>query len=100
MDRSRWETLICVCVRACVLFSHPQYHAIVCRFTDPLTKKKHKAKVAFQVWIRPNSYTKGKITVKNSGPVDERIPNEEIEWSTKERGAIIVYGLLAKIEDP
>ena len=77
-------------------------HTVIstCRFIDPLTKKQHEARVAFQVRIRPKSYTKGKLTIKFSGQIDDKFLNNEIEWATKERGAVILYGLLTKIENP
>ena len=56
------------------------------------------AQVAFQVLIRPKSYDIGKTTVEGPKPFDPNFSDEEIEWSTKERAAVIVTGLLVNIQ--
>ena len=66
-------------------------------FTDPVTKKTAYAQVAFQVLIRPGSYQVGRTTVERAQPFDTNFSDDELEWSTKERGAVIVTGLLVKI---
>jgi hypothetical protein len=66
-------------------------------------KKKHNIQVAFEVWIRPGSYTKGPETVLEAHQKHIRLSrsfrNDELEWATKERGATILCGLLVKISD-
>ncbi|XP_046846010.1 neuralized-like protein 4 isoform X2 [Xenia sp. Carnegie-2017] len=66
-------------------------------FTDPKTRKESIAQVALQVLIRPGSYNVGRTTVERSQPFDSNFSDNELEWSTKERGAIIVTGLLIKV---
>ena len=66
-------------------------------FIDPVAKKEVSAQVALQVLIRPGSYQVGKTTVEQVQPFDANFSDEELEWSTKERGAVIVTGLLVKI---
>ena len=66
-------------------------------FTDPVTKKTVTAQVALQVLIRPGSYEVGKTTVERTQPFDANFSDDELEWSTKERGAVVVTGLLVKI---
>ncbi|XP_028399668.1 neuralized-like protein 4 [Dendronephthya gigantea] len=66
-------------------------------FIDPVASKKVAAQVALQVLIRPGSYQVGKTTVERAQPFDANFSDEELEWSTKERGAVIVTGLLVKI---
>ena len=51
-----------------------------------------------QVLIRPGSYQIGKTTVERTQPFDANFSDDELEWSTKERGAVIVTGLLVKIQ--
>ncbi|XP_078663714.1 uncharacterized protein LOC144906894 [Branchiostoma floridae x Branchiostoma belcheri] len=69
------------------------------RFEDD--GKVYKARVAFQLCIRPNSYTIGPETVgaRSMGEtIDPLFSNDELEWSTKERGGTALYGLLVKLE--
>ena len=66
-------------------------------FTDPVTKKTVTAQVALQVLIRPGSYEVGKTTVERTQPFDANFSDDKLEWSTKERGAVVVTGLLVKI---
>ena len=65
-----------------------------------MTKKTFWAKVAFKVKIRPDSYAISQQTVQRPGGsrIDENFANDELEWSTKHRKAIILYGLLVKLE--
>ncbi|CAH1249982.1 NEURL4 [Branchiostoma lanceolatum] len=63
--------------------------------------KKYNARVAFQLCIRPDSYKVGPETVGARGKgitIDPLFKNEELEWSTKERGGTALYGLLVKLE--
>ena len=54
--------------------------------------------VAFQCLIRPGSYKIGpKTTAAQARPFDANFSDDELEWSTKERGAVILTGLLVKI---
>ena len=68
-------------------------------FVDPVTKKTLNAKVVLQLYINPNSYLVGPQTIAASSEIDPMFTNQEIEWSTKERGSIILYGLLCKLEE-
>ena len=68
-------------------------------FVDPVTKKTLKAKVVLQLYINPNSYRVGPQTIAASSEIDPMFTNQEIEWFTKERGSIILYGLLVKLEE-
>ena len=58
-------------------------------------------KLAFQVRIRPGSFVMGKQTIRSgpqaNHPIDSHIDNNEIEWSTEERAAIVPVALLIKI---
>ena len=72
------------------------------RFVDPDSGKAYNAKVAFQVLIRPRSYMVGMETVgatQQGTNIDPHIPNNEIEWSTKEKVATILYGLLIELRE-
>eukprot|EP01083_Nonionella_stella_P114737 339536_1 len=59
-----------------------------------------KAKCAFQLRIRPGSYTIGHETIgatKKGNTVDTHFNNNELEWYTKENVGIVVHGLLIKV---
>lgn len=60
----------------------------------------YRAKVAFKLRIQPDSYTVSPQTVLTADgtQVDENFSNSELEWSTKRRKVIILYGLLVKLE--
>ncbi|XP_078583433.1 neuralized-like protein 4 [Branchiostoma floridae x Branchiostoma japonicum] len=63
--------------------------------------KVYGARVAFQLCIRPDSYEVGPETVGARGEgktIDPLFSNNELEWSTKERGGTALYGLLVKLE--
>ena len=69
-----------------------------CSYKDAVTKKHYKCRVAFQV--RPDSYTAGRETVGfGDRQIDNEFKNSEIEWSTKQIGATILYGLMIKAEE-
>ena len=60
------------------------------------------ARVALQLRILPGSYNIAPETVltrdqKATVTMDPKIKNEELEWSTKQRGATIPVGLLVKL---
>ncbi|XP_077977607.1 neuralized-like protein 4 [Glandiceps talaboti] len=69
------------------------------RWADQTTLKIYNARVAFQVWIRPESYTVSPQTIGATAPIDRKFNNDELEWSTKERTGVILYGLLVKLEE-
>ena len=55
--------------------------------------------MAFQVRIKPGAYDVGPETIgAGSRRIDPRIPNSELEWSTKRRGVTFLVGLLVKVE--
>ena len=62
-------------------------------------KKLYKCRVAFQVLIKPGSYKIDKETLGyGQKQIDSEFDNSEIEWSTKQYGTTILYGLLIKAE--
>ena len=64
-----------------------------------MTKKKLNAKAVLQLCINPESYQVGPQTIGATSEIDPKFSNQEIEWSTKERGSIILYGLLVKLDE-
>ena len=68
-------------------------------FLDPVTKKALNAKVFLQLYINPDSYQVGPQTISATSEIDPKFNNQEIEWFTKERGSIILYGLLVKLDE-
>ena len=57
------------------------------------------AKAVLQLCIKPDSYQVGAQTIGATSEIDPKFSNQEIEWFTKQRGAIILYGLLVKLDD-
>lgn len=81
-----------------IRYAGSKYFASRHKFTDPKTKKTHQAQVAFQVWVKPSSYKVGPCSIGSNEQFDPRFGNNEIEWSTKERGSTILASLLIKVE--
>ena len=88
---------MCVLLGLRVLVCQPSLFFLF-RFTDPKTKKTHQAQVAFQVWVKPSSYKVGPSSIGSNEQFDPRFSNNEIEWSTKERGSTMLASLLIKVE--
>ncbi|XP_068683146.1 neuralized-like protein 4 [Montipora foliosa] len=68
-------------------------------FEEPKTKQKLSAKAVLQLCINPQSYQVGPQTIGATSEIDSKFSNQEIEWPTKERGSIIVYALLVKLDE-
>lgn len=68
------------------------------RVIDPKTRKVHHVRVAFQVYVKPGSYKVGPQSIGANEPIDPEISNNEIEWSTKERGSVLLHSLLMRVE--
>ena len=51
-------------------------------------------KVIIQCRVKPGSFTKYRETVRARGVIDNNFPNDEIEWVTHDRLAVVPYGLL------
>ena len=54
----------------------------------------YQAQAVLQTLIKPGTYEVGRETLGLKDQIDPRFSNDEIEWSTDQRGAIIIYGLL------
>lgn len=49
--------------------------------------------------MKPGSFNVGPQTLDtNNEPEDPKLDIREIEWATKERGSVEIYGLLIKLE--
>uniref|UniRef100_A0ABM5GQC4 Neuralized-like protein 4 n=1 Tax=Pogona vitticeps TaxID=103695 RepID=A0ABM5GQC4_9SAUR len=68
------------------------------QFKDPKSLRQHSAQVAFQVCVRPGSYKVCPPSLAAPEPADPRFSSAEIEWVTKEKGAVVLYGLLVRVE--
>uniref|UniRef100_A0A8C9W3L4 Neuralized-like protein 4 n=1 Tax=Scleropages formosus TaxID=113540 RepID=A0A8C9W3L4_SCLFO len=68
------------------------------QFRDPRSQRYYHAQVAFQVCVRPGSYKVGPQSLGASEALDPRFSNAEMEWITKEKGGILLYGLLIRVE--
>ncbi|XP_070553198.1 neuralized-like protein 4 [Ptychodera flava] len=67
-------------------------------YRDAETDKKYQARVVFQVCIKPDAYKVGQQTIGATYEIDPLFSNQEIEWYTKNRGCVTLYGLLFKLE--
>ena len=57
-------------------------------------------RVAFQVRIKPDSYSTGKETTGATAEgetVDPNFSNSELEWSTDCRGVVILVGIIIQV---
>ncbi|XP_032178448.1 neuralized-like protein 4 isoform X2 [Mustela erminea] len=68
------------------------------QFRDPKSQRTHQAQVAFQVCVRPGSYTPGPPSAALRDPPDPHFSPAELEWVTKEKGATLLYALLVRVE--
>ncbi|XP_005220289.1 neuralized-like protein 4 isoform X1 [Bos indicus] len=68
------------------------------QFRDPKSQRTHQAQVAFQVCVRPGSYTPGPPSAALREPPDPHFSPAELEWVTKEKGATLLYALLVRVE--
>jgi hypothetical protein len=68
-------------------------------YFDSITGENYLPQVAFQVWIKPESYKIDRSTILDQSQIDPRFSNSELEWSTKDKNDTIVYGLLLKLSN-
>lgn len=54
--------------------------------------------MAFQVCVRPGSYTPGPPSAALRELPDQHFSPSELEWVTKEKGATLLYALLVRVE--
>jgi hypothetical protein len=66
---------------------------LFCRLTDPKTKKTYCVRIGLQVWLKPGSYKVGPQSLGCDEQIDPKFKNNELEWSTKERGSIMLQSL-------
>lgn len=64
------------------------------RYYDAPNKTRRIVQVAYEVRIQPSSYSSGSPSLRCA--IDPYFSNNEIEWSTKEKGAVILTALLVK----
>ena len=67
-------------------------------FRVELRGKPYQVRAVLQTLIKPESYDVGPQTLGLTSQIDPRFNNNELEWSTKRRGCIIIYGLLLHFE--
>ena len=93
------KKVLCTCSDLCSDFVIKSLS--IFSYQDTVTKKTHKCKVAFQVLIEPSSYKVDKETLGfRDKVIDSEFKNSELEWSTKQYGSTILYGLLVKADPP
>ena len=68
-------------------------------YARPYSFKGKKVKVIIQCRIKPGSFKKFRETVRAKEVIDENFPNNEIEWVTHDREAVVPYGLLIGVFD-
>lgn len=83
------------------LYSYLLYIIVLLNFSfsHPSLHKGYSTKAVLQLCINPDSYQVGPQTIGATSEIDPKFSNQEIEWSTKERGSIILYGLLVKLDE-
>ncbi|KAL3868569.1 hypothetical protein ACJMK2_041370 [Sinanodonta woodiana] len=86
------------------IFTSPSIHyaghdayAPAVRYYDHETRTTYMCKLAFQLRVRPGSYNVGPKTVRDSY-IDRYIKDDHLEWSTKDKDAVVITGLLVKME--
>lgn len=69
------------------------------RYYDKITGKSYVAQVLFKLKIEPSSYTifPQTVVVDTGKYLDKHFENEELEWSTNRRKAIMLYGLMIRL---
>ncbi|XP_070554512.1 neuralized-like protein 4 [Ptychodera flava] len=87
-----------VFVTPSVKYAAREEYATPSKFHDKEDASVHKAQVAFQVYIQPDTYERGPETVGLKTKLDPEFNNQELEWSTKRRGVILLAGVLVKLE--
>ena len=58
----------------------------------------YTAKAAFKVFIKPGCYKVGEQTIGATSKIDPEFSNQELEWSTKERGVVILNSIVVKLK--
>ncbi|XP_064438610.1 neuralized-like protein 4 isoform X2 [Mirounga angustirostris] len=81
-----------------LLYAGAETLASKVQFRDPKSQRTHQAQVAFQVCVRPGSYTPGPPSAALREPPDPHFSPAELEWVTKEKGATLLYALLVRVE--
>eukprot|EP01084_Bolivina_argentea_P113465 202197_1 len=64
--------------------------------------KAYNVQVAFQLRIKPGTYQIGQETIgaeRRNEIIDQHFSNSELEWYTKQNDAIVLYGLLIRLQD-
>ncbi|KAI0233138.1 Neuralized-like protein 4 [Lamellibrachia satsuma] len=74
-------------------------YATPTRYVDGETSTSYVSRVAFHVLISPDSYKVGAQTIGATDQIDPQFSNEELEWSTAERGSVIIYGVLVRLDE-
>lgn len=68
------------------------------RYRDRETKKEYRCRTAFQLRIKPSNYNIGPKTIRKCR-IDKYINDSVLEWSTKNKDAIMLTGLLINMEE-
>jgi len=73
---------------------------LICSYKDAKTGKLYQVKLAFEVCIKPGSFNVGPQTLDTNDLLDSKLNSNEMEWATKERGSVEIYGLLIQLTPP
>lgn len=68
------------------------------RYRDLKTNKLYKVRLAFETCIKPGSFNAGPQTLDLEKSQDPKLNVDEIEWATKEKGSVEIYGLLVRLD--
>jgi hypothetical protein len=64
------------------------------RYARPCSFNERKVRVIIQCRVKPGSFKKCGKTGREEKAIDDNFPNDEIEWVTDDRLAVVPYGLL------
>ena len=71
---------------------------LIYSFYDGETEKAYRCRTAFQLRIKPSAYNIGPKTIRKSN-IDQYISDTVLEWSTKDKDAIMLTGLLVRMDE-
>ncbi|XP_077870579.1 neuralized-like protein 4 [Saccoglossus kowalevskii] len=85
------------CVTPSIRYATQDIYSVPEWWNDNETGVSYEARMVFQVWIRPGSYTIGPQTIGANYKVDRHFTNDELVWTTTNQDDVIPYGLLIQL---
>ncbi|KAK2155775.1 hypothetical protein NP493_2044g00004 [Ridgeia piscesae] len=88
----------CIFLSPSFRYAAREAYATPSRYFDDETQTWYYAQVVIKVLVLPDSYGTCGQSVRTEFTKDPEIEDSEFEWYTKERGSIIIYGLLISLQ--